>query len=325
MDLVSIIVPVYNVEEYLPKCLDSILNQTYKNLEIILVDDGSTDGSGVICDDYATKDKRIKVIHKQNGGLSDARNVGIDICTGDYIGFVDSDDYIEIDMYETLLNYLKENNLDVCMCASADVIDGKIINSKKFDAFCVDNKEGIIRETFVNKYGGMSISVCNKLFIKDIFKGIRFLKEKTSEDVFFVLDWIKNTERFGRISDCKYYYVKRNGSITHLKYYDKSILDIVEAYERNFEVINALNLNAVEYGIYRLGWAYKVAIDRIYECIDYNSCYDIIENLQYKIKRNLINLLRNPHNDFKKKIAYIALSIDVDLYFYLKKIKKTLR
>ena len=101
--MLSIIVPVYNVEKYIGKCIESIVNQTYKDLEIILVDDGSTDNSGKICDEWARKDKRIKVIHKKNGGLSDARNAGLDICTGDYIGFVDSDDYIELNMYEDLL------------------------------------------------------------------------------------------------------------------------------------------------------------------------------------------------------------------------------
>lgn len=107
-DLISVIVPVYNVEKYLHKCINSILNQTYKNLEIILIDDGSTDNSGKICDEYALKDNRIKVIHKENGGLSSARNAGLDICSGDYIGFVDSDDYIAEDMYEYLYVNLKK-------------------------------------------------------------------------------------------------------------------------------------------------------------------------------------------------------------------------
>ena len=100
--LVSVIVAVYNIEEYLPRCVDSILAQTYRNLEIILVDDGSKDQSGSICDSYAEKDRRIKVIHKKNGGLSDARNAGMDAATGEYIGFVDGDDWIEPDMYRAM-------------------------------------------------------------------------------------------------------------------------------------------------------------------------------------------------------------------------------
>ena len=106
-ELISIIVPIYNVEKYIHKCIESIINQTYKNLEIILVDDGSPDNCGNICEEYAKNDSRIKVIHKENNGLSSARNAGLEICKGDYIGFVDSDDYIELNMYEVLINALK--------------------------------------------------------------------------------------------------------------------------------------------------------------------------------------------------------------------------
>lgn len=115
-DLISIIVPVYKVENYLSKCLDSMICQTYKNIEIILVDDGSPDNSGKICDDYAKKDSRIKVIHKENGGLSDARNAGLKIATGKYIGFVDSDDYISVEMYEKLYNQAKKEDADIACC-----------------------------------------------------------------------------------------------------------------------------------------------------------------------------------------------------------------
>ena len=113
-DLISIIVPVYNVEKYLVKCLESIINQTYKYLEIILIDDGSTDGSGRICDEYAKKDNRIKVSHKGNGGLSSARNVGLDMSAGQYIAFVDSDDWLELDMYEYLMKNRAIDGITVC-------------------------------------------------------------------------------------------------------------------------------------------------------------------------------------------------------------------
>lgn len=113
MELISIIIPVYKVEKYLAKCLDSVINQTYKNLEIILIDDGSPDNSGKICDEYAKKDNRIKVIHKENGGVSSARNAGISIAKGKYIGFVDSDDWLELNMYEKLMEYAKKDNSDI--------------------------------------------------------------------------------------------------------------------------------------------------------------------------------------------------------------------
>ena len=118
---ISVIVPVYNVEQYLERCVDSIINQTYKNLEIILVNDGSTDNSGQLCDELAKKDDRIRVIHKKNGGLSDARNVGIDEAESELIGFIDSDDYIDEDMYELLINNMKNANADLSMCGHFDV------------------------------------------------------------------------------------------------------------------------------------------------------------------------------------------------------------
>ena len=118
---ISVIVPVYNVEQYLERCVDSIINQTYKNLEILLVNDGSTDNSGQLCDELAKKDDRIRVIHKENGGLSDARNVGIDEAEAELIGFIDSDDYIDEDMYETLYRQLRESNADLSMCGHYDV------------------------------------------------------------------------------------------------------------------------------------------------------------------------------------------------------------
>ena len=128
--LISVIVPVYNVEEYLPKCLESIINQTYKNLEIILVDDGSTDNSGIICEDYAEKDKRIKVVHQTNLGISAARNAGLDLCSGDYITFVDSDDYIECDEIEVLVDQIVPNGI-VCNGSTIIYQNKKIIKNQK--------------------------------------------------------------------------------------------------------------------------------------------------------------------------------------------------
>lgn len=125
--LISVIVPIYNVEKYLTKCIESIINQTYENLEIILVDDGSPDNCPIICDEYAKRDSRVKVIHKKNGGLSDARNAGLDIATGEYIMFIDSDDFVEIDMMESMMNNMIDNNVDLVVCNIKYIYD----NSEK--------------------------------------------------------------------------------------------------------------------------------------------------------------------------------------------------
>ena len=126
--LISVIVPVYNVENYLDKCIESIVNQTYKNLEIILVDDGSLDSSSKICDEWAVKDNRIKVIHKTNGGVSSARNEGLKNANGDFIAFVDSDDWLELNMYEKLISKQKETNTDIVFSGYNMIIDGKTWN-----------------------------------------------------------------------------------------------------------------------------------------------------------------------------------------------------
>lgn len=140
-DLISIIVPVYNVEKYLNKCIDSIINQTYKNIEIILVDDGSTDNSGKICDEYLLRDSRIKVIHKNNGGLSSARNEGINISSGEYIGFVDSDDWVEPNMYEEMYKKILYSNADIVDCGYWKEYENKSIKyiSANEVKFCGEN------------------------------------------------------------------------------------------------------------------------------------------------------------------------------------------
>lgn len=126
--LISIIIPVYNVQNYLRECIDSVIAQTYKNLEIILVDDGSPDKSGEICDEYSKKDARIKVIHKENGGLSDARNVALDIAKGEYIGFIDSDDYVEKDMFETLHTLAVEHNAEISSISFYKTLENEVID-----------------------------------------------------------------------------------------------------------------------------------------------------------------------------------------------------
>lgn len=325
MDLLSIIVPVYNVEEYLKRCLDSVINQSYKNLEIILVDDGSTDSSGSICDEYAARDNRIRVIHKSNGGLSDARNAGLEICRGEYIGFVDSDDYIELDMYEVLYKFAIVHRLDVCMCSSADVIDGKVINSSLFDAYVCDSKERIINDLFINNRGGTSITVWSKLFKKYIFENIRFDYGKTYEDCFFILKWIEKTDRFGRISDNKYYYVKRQGSITNQKLFKESMLDVVEAFENNFNTISDKFPQSLASAEYRLLWAYRTAIISIINCADYENHRAVIQCLQDKMKKIVWKFMFANYITCKNKLIYLFLTYNVSLYLNIKRIKLFLK
>ena len=207
-DLISVIVPVYKVEEYLCECLDSIINQTYKNLEIILVDDGSPDNCGKICDEYALKDSRIKVIHQQNGGLSAARNAGLDIANGDYIGFVDSDDYIELNMYEELYNSLNENNADMSACGiecfglknKTESYGNRVLNNPDFLKLLLKDE--------ITSYA------VNKLYKKKLFSDIRFPAGKKFEDM-AVLHLVAEKSSSTAATDKTFYnYRIRKNSIT---------------------------------------------------------------------------------------------------------------
>lgn len=210
-ELVSIVVPVYNVEKYLKKCVESIINQTYKNLEIVLVDDGSTDNSGKICDDYSISDERVKVIHKQNGGLSDARNVGIDNSTGKYITFVDSDDTIENDYVEYLYSLLKKYKTKLSICnynvISKDKIIPYIIEEKEMKM----NKICALKELLCERL--FSVSSCAKLYDIKLFKNVRFPVGKLCEDNGTTYKLIEKCDCISYGSKSKYNYYKRENSI----------------------------------------------------------------------------------------------------------------
>ena len=319
MYLISIIVPVYNVESYLSKCLESIINQTYKNIEIILIDDGSTDDSGKICDEYAAKDNRINIIHKTNGGVSDARNSGLEIAQGEYIGFVDSDDYIELDMYETLLNFLLNNNLDVVMCSSYKVKNKNIIKCKDFKPYIFNSKEEIIEDLLINKYKGSPITVWNKLFKRGVLKEVRFIKDKEYEDIYFLLEWIKFTNRFGRIPYHGYYYIIRSGSITNPRYFNDKIFDLILSSQKNLQEIKKLYPNAINAAEFKLFRAYISTANQLIACIDINEHKEFCKKLQNSLKKYLFNISKNPYLTWKQKLKLILLSLNFDVYAYLKK------
>ena len=214
-DKISIIVPVYNVEKYLKECIESILSQTYKNIEIILIDDGSTDNSGKICDEYLKKDSRVKVIHKENGGLSDARNTGIEIASGKYIGFVDSDDYIAKDMYDFLYQNIKRENAEISGCNRFLVYENKIeIYGKKECYEVMDSQRAI---EMLCTIGYIGVSAYTKLYEAKLFKDIRYPKGKINEDMYTTYKLFDKANRIVYDATPKYYYRQRSGSITNSK------------------------------------------------------------------------------------------------------------
>jgi len=228
---ISIIVPVYKVEKYIHKCVDSILNQTFKEFELILVDDGSPDNCGNICDEYVNKDERVKVIHKENGGLSSARNAGIDIAKGEYIGFVDSDDYIEPDMYEILYKVSKENKCDIVSCSSIiHYPNRKVINGGH--GIIIHNKEDAMKTMLEGKLYDEVVWV--KLFKKSVIGDIRFPIGRIYEDTAFTYKVIDRARKVGAIGEAKYNYIKHENSIMSNAIKDIKI-DAIIAYEEMYK------------------------------------------------------------------------------------------
>lgn len=218
-ELISIIVPIYKVEKYLNKCIESILNQTYSNLEIILIDDGSPDKSGDICDFYKNKDSRIKVIHKKNGGVSSARNIGLDISKGKYIMFVDGDDYIDKNMVMGLYRLIKEQSADIAIGGVNDVDENnnQVNMSKKVTTFTINQLEAI-RELLDEKYFN---SVCwGKLYEAWLWKDKRFNENiKIGEDLEILYDIFERVKKVVvNTEKCYYYYTVRQNSVTHQEY-----------------------------------------------------------------------------------------------------------
>ena len=219
-NLISVIVPVYNVEKYLDQCIDSIVNQTFKNLEIILIDDGSTDASSSICDTWATKDNRIVVIHKENGGVSSARNLGLERATGDFIGFIDSDDYIENDFYEFLMNNLNEYDADISRCIYRYAYDDghyKASDELNQDVVIFEDNISILND--LHNSGHKSVVLWNKLYKASVINNVRFDESlKVGEDVVFNYYAFKNANRMVCWDIPKYNYRMRESSS---RYYDK--------------------------------------------------------------------------------------------------------
>ncbi|MBQ7882921.1 MAG: glycosyltransferase, partial [Phascolarctobacterium sp.] len=171
MPKLSIIVPVYKVEQYIHKCVDSILNQSFTDFELILVDDGSPDNCGKICDEYAAKDKRVRVIHKENGGVSQARNLGIDEAKGEYISFIDPDDWVDLDMYEKLFSFVDQNELDVACFEVYEVKGSKCSTSFRFNEDKVMDGQTALKNILVDIIDN---SPCNKVYKKTVWEGVRF-------------------------------------------------------------------------------------------------------------------------------------------------------
>ena len=222
--MISVIVPVYNAENYLRKCIESIINQTYNELEIILVDDGSTDSSPKICDEFAEKDDRIKVIHKVNGGVSSARNAGLDCFKGEYVTFIDSDDYIESNMFELIAEAIRRKDVDLVFIREKSVnLEGKTIYingdipSGKILYFGREKAEERIIKMQIN-------GMCDKTYKRSLIENIRVLEGKRhGEDLFFNIQVLERVKTVALVDEILYSYVSNEYSITHISFNEHTI------------------------------------------------------------------------------------------------------
>ena len=208
--LITIIVPVYNVEAYLAECVDSILAQTHRNLEILLVDDGSPDRCPQICDEYAQKDSRIRVIHKPNGGLSDARNAALEVARGEYIAFIDSDDWIAPDMMEYLLHGITGYRASIACCEVTNVYTYRM-EYKNLDSDRVYTAEVALNELFFDR---MENYACNKLFKAELWKDVRFPVGRNFEDILTIYKTFERADRISVLREPKYFYRIRTDSLS---------------------------------------------------------------------------------------------------------------
>lgn len=253
---ISVIVPVYNVESYIGKCIDSIINQTYKNLEIILVDDGSTDNSPEICDKYAVGDERIIVIHKENDGVSSARNEGIRIATGDFIGFVDGDDFIESDMYETLVSMITSDDIDIATSGYCmEYPDGKVVFMKNEDEVpaCPMDTKDFLRYVFIrDKYRNVAGYIVTKIIRTSVIRENNILFDEKlliGEDVLFMAEVFIKSQKVVYTEEHLYRYFQSYTSAYHnYKIRIDSIGSLV-AYEKVAELFseNDIDENIIDY------------------------------------------------------------------------------
>lgn len=283
---ISVIVPAYNVRNYLEACIDSIINQTYTNLEIILVDDGSTDGTAELCDNLLTLDERIKVIHKENGGAADARNTGIDAATGEYISFIDGDDCIDIEMYSTMLSYFDERvSIVSCGINYQEVSGSKRIVDMGNEVVIFSGEQALADMLKVRK-GIIGCSPCNKIYNRKLFQQIRFKKGIIGEDIELLYRLYLNCDKIICINQPFYYYIKREGSVTTSSFSPKKMdfISTAQQIERFVEVYYP-NLLIPSY-LYELMWLLS-AYKSLYYANDIERYDSYKMQLELRIKENM--------------------------------------
>ncbi|BDW93817.1 glycosyltransferase family 2 protein [Allomuricauda sp. XS_ASV26] len=297
--LISVVVPVYNVEEYLRKCIDSILAQTYKNLELILINDGSKDNGGAICDDYAKKDDRVIVVHQKNKGLSGARNTGLGLVKGEYLSFVDSDDWIEPSMFSVLIGLLEENNLDIIECGIAK--SNVETKEKEHHFYKEDCKTALKRIIKNNQY-----SVWRRLYRSKLVSDYRFLEGKTSEDVYFTMDNIPKVKEIGVYLEPFYNYRYNPTSITKSPYSTKKF----DSLDAGWYLLNKVKKENKDPEIISIAYDHMIKkLLKHYKLLNYNPKIDP----DYQHRKRLKGKIKELYPKSKEPLPYLKMAINLPI------------
>lgn len=292
-DLVSVIVPVYNVENYLRECLDSIVAQTYRNIEVILIDDGSKDSSGEICDEYADKDNRIKVIHKENGGVSAARDTGLDVAKGEWISYVDSDDYIEDTMLETLICLAKENDVELAMCSFKDISECENVTQEN-DIRIFSKDELIYNYVVRNTDYCITEGIWDRIYKRVLVDGLRFKNDRINEDILYTMEVFTRAHKALYTSEKLYNYrAGREGNITGRKTTIDSIKDKIYCSKNSAKILR-------ESGNEELA--------DIFECIHFLEISELLIFNDEKNNDDILNYKRYMKPIVKKVLNYKNVS-----------------
>lgn len=311
---ISIIVPVYNLENYLPKCIDSILAQTFSKFELILINDGSTDNSGEICDKYAINDSRIKVVHKDNGGVASSRNTGLEIAEGKYIGFVDNDDYINEHMFETLYNNAIIHSADIVICDYIDVNEGEYqdtsISHSNYNTEHYSNIKAL-NELYTNNNVTFLVP-WNKLYKKSVFEDIKYKEGISCDDETVAHKIFYESKKITYIHVALYYYVKRIGSITNTQFNIKKFegVYVLKERERYFREKGEVDLHQKALRSYAGIFFYCYYRARA----ELSNIDQELKELKRTFDKTLIHLLRCRGITWKRKSLYMIFSISPSLY-----------
>lgn len=315
---ISVIVPVYNVEQYLKKCIESILGQTYLPTEIILVDDGSTDSSGVICDEYKKKNSIINVIHKKNGGLSSARNVGLNICRGDYISFIDSDDWINENMYKDFVEKINEKQVDIVIGRRNRIDQYGNLSLEKFRRYpktdLFDNVTGL---AYLMSFCGFDMSVCDKIFNRKIIGNIRFPDGKTCEDSFTTYKFFSNAKKICYLNKAYYNYTYRENSLTRNSVVNETVIEATKE-QTKFIDLQYPELECIADS------SFGFALLSVYnEYIKRDCEWKDLLNARHEMKKNLVSIFCNKYVGNSKKIQALLFAYAPTMYkSIIKRFKK---